>query len=240
MQQPESSAHLRIRGLHKTFTLHVLHGKRITSLRDVSFDVPQGGITAVVGTSGSGKSTLLKCIHRTYLPSGGEMLLQTQRGTIDLAQADDHLILALRRRDLCYVPQFLRAPPRVAALDVVARPLIELGTRLDEARDRAASVLSRLMLAPELYDAYPSLFSGGEQQRVNIARALVVRAHLLLLDEPTSALDHANLERVATLLREARSAGTTIIGVFHDSSLVRGLADMVVTMDRGAVQSIRT
>jgi alpha-D-ribose 1-methylphosphonate 5-triphosphate synthase subunit PhnL len=240
MDDQYARAHVRIRGLCKTFTLHVLHGKRIQSLRDVSFDVPSGGVTAVVGSSGSGKSTLLKCLHRTYLPTSGELLLQTERGAVDLALADDHLVLALRRQELCYVPQFLRAPPRVPALDVVARPLVALGTSLSEARDRAANVLAQLGLARELFDAYPSLFSGGEQQRVNIARALIVRSRLLLLDEPTSALDHDNLRLVVELLRQARAAGTTIVGIFHDANVVRELADVVVTMNQGAVRSVRS
>src|SRR4051794_19108942 len=193
----EPGVHLRIENLHKTFTLHVLHGKRVAAFHDVTFDVPRGQITAIVGPSGNGKSSLLKCIYRTYLPTGGRLLYHRPEGVIDLVTADDHTMLALRQREIGYVAQFLKAPPRVTAVDVVARPLIERGVARGAAVAEAAALLGRLHLPDDLFDAYPALFSGGEQQRVNIARALIGRADLLLLDEPTSALDRENLLRVA-------------------------------------------
>jgi alpha-D-ribose 1-methylphosphonate 5-triphosphate synthase subunit PhnL len=229
---------VRVEGLTKQFTLHVLHGKRVPAFHDVSFDVPRAGITAVIGPSGSGKSSLLKCMYRTYLPTSGRMLLDTADGTVDIATADDHTILALRKRAIGYVPQFLRAPPRVPAVEVVVRPLIERGVPHVDAFEQAVEMLGRLNLPSDLFDAYPALFSGGEQQRVNIARALVARTDLLLLDEPTSALDHINLERVIALLREACADGTTIVGVFHDYAVVEALADVVVAIEHGTVRSI--
>ncbi len=232
----EPDVHLRIEDLHKTFTLHVLHGKRVPAFHDVTFDVPRGKITAIIGPSGNGKSSLLKCIYRTYLPTGGRLLYHRPEGVIDLATADDHTMLALRRREIGYVAQFLKAPPRVTAVDVVARPLIERGVARGTAVAEAAALLARLNLPDDLFDAYPALFSGGEQQRVNIARALIGRADLLLLDEPTSALDRENLLRVAEMLREARAAGTTIVGIFHDYTVVEALADQVVVMEHGTVQ----
>lgn len=228
---------LRIENLTKAFTLHVLHGKRVPAFHNVSFVVPRGQITAIVGPSGSGKSSLLKCIYRTYLPTNGNIWLETEAGTYDLASADDHTILALRKRTIGYVSQFLKAPPRVTAVEVVARPLIERGVRRAEALAEAATILDRLHLPLDLLDAYPALFSGGEQQRVNIARALVSQTDILLLDEPTSALDRINLERVTGLLREARSRGTTILGIFHDYAVVEALADVVVVMEDGSVRS---
>ena len=230
--------HLRIEQLTKAFTLHVLHGKRVPAFHEVSFAVSRARITAIIGPSGSGKSSLLKCIYRTYLPSSGAMLLTTDGGVIDLATADDHTILALRKRTIGYVSQFLKAPPRVPAVEVVARPLIERGTPRAEAITAATEMLTRLQLPRDLFDAYPALFSGGEQQRVNIARALVARADLLLLDEPTSALDRDNLGRVIELLREARAAGTTIVGIFHDDAVVEALADHVVAMEHGTVRGV--
>lgn len=234
----QAQVHLKVVGLTKTFTLHMLRGKRVPACRDVSFDVPRGRATAIVGSSGSGKSSLLKCIFRTYLPTAGQVLLLTGSGARNLAEADDHEILALRRREIGYVAQFLHAPPRVSALDVVARPRIEQGVPLKAARDEAAHLLEQLTLPHDLFEAYPSLFSGGEQQRVNIARALITRSKLLLLDEPTSALDRGNLDRVVDLLRQAQAEGTTILAVLHDRAVVEALADEVVVMEQGAVRHI--
>jgi len=228
---------LRIDNLTKAFTLHVLHGKRVPAFHDVSFAVPRGQITAIVGPSGSGKSSLLKCIYRTYLPTRGRIILATDAGTVDLATADDHTILALRKRTIGYVAQFLKAPPRVTAVEVVARPLVERGVQRDVALAEASAILEQLHLPRDLFDAYPALFSGGEQQRVNIARALVAPTDLLLLDEPTSALDRINLERVTGLLREARSRGTTILGIFHDYAVVEALVDIAIVMESGTVRS---
>src|SRR5215831_10264152 len=202
----EPDVHLRIEDLHKAYTLHVLHGERVQAFHDVTFTVPRGKITAIIGPSGNGKSSLLKCVYRTYLPTSGHVHYHRADGAIDLATADDHTILALRQQEIGYVAQFLKAPPRVTAVDVVARPLVERGVARDVAVETAAALLARLNLPDDLFDAYPALFSGGEQQRVNIARALIGRADLLLLDEPTSALDRENLLRVAEMLREARAA----------------------------------
>lgn len=233
----DGSPMLRIENLMKAFTLHVLRGKRVPAFHDVTFAVPRGQITAIVGPSGSGKSSLLKCIYRTYLPTQGHIWLETGAEAIDLAEADDHTMLALRKRTIVYVSQFLKAPPRVTAVEVVARPLVERGVRREAALAEATAILDRLHLPPDLFDAYPALFSGGEQQRVNIARALASQTDILLLDEPTSALDRVNLERVTGLLREARSRGTTILGIFHDYSVVEALADVVVVMEGGTVRS---
>ena len=238
MPETNEAPILRIENLSKSFTLHVLHGKRVPAFNDVSFDVPRGQITAIIGPSGSGKSSLLKCIYRTYLPTGGRIVLETSAGAVDLATADDHTILALRKQTIGYVSQFLKAPPRVTAVAVVARPLIERGVSRAAALAEAAAVLARLHLPNDLFDAYPTLFSGGEQQRVNIARALVAPTDVLLLDEPTSALDRINMGRVVTLLREARTRGTTIVGIFHDYGVVETLADSVVVMEGSTVRSV--
>lgn len=235
-----SETHLRIAGLTKEFTLHVLGGKRVPAFADVSFAVPRGALTAIVGPSGSGKSSLLKCIYRTYVATAGQVYLATARGEMNLVTADDHTVLALRKREIGYVSQFLKPPPRITALDVVARPLVERGVPVVKARDEAAALLARLSLPRDLFDAYPTLFSGGEQQRVNIARALIARANLLLLDEPTSALDQANLRVVVELVREARAAGVTMLGIFHDPAVVAALADQVVTMRDGTVRKIES
>jgi len=233
---PASTVHLAVEGLEKTFTLHLLGGRRVTALRSVSFAVAPGEFVGLIGASGSGKSTLLKCLYRTYLASGGHARYWTaDGGTFDLAAAADDAIVALRgeRGEIGYVSQFLRPTPRVTAVDLVAVPLVNRGVDRDEARGRAADLLRRLALPPELVDGFPALFSGGEQQRVNIARALIAPSRLLLLDEPTSALDAANEATVVTLLGEARAAGTTILGIFHDLEVVRRLADSFLLLQGG-------
>ena len=228
--------HLSIQGLHKQFVLHLLDGKRLTGFTDVSFDVPAARFVGIAGKSGSGKSSLLKCIYRTYLADGGSMLYRQADGTtVDLATADDDTMLTLRAGEIGYVSQFLRPTPRVSALDLAARPLLRRGVPLAEARDRAAELFVRLELPRDLWDGYPILFSGGEQQRVNLTRALVAEPRLMLLDEPTSALDESLQERVVQLLAEAGGRGTTMIGVMHDTALLAELADTVITMENGHI-----
>jgi alpha-D-ribose 1-methylphosphonate 5-triphosphate synthase subunit PhnL len=229
---------LEVQELAKTITLHILDGSEIEPFRDISFEVGQGEFVAIVGASGSGKSSIIKAVHRTYLPTSGTVSFRTADGeVVDLATASERRIIQLRRREIGFVSQFLKVEPRVPALDVVAGPLLRLGAGRDEARERAASLLRRLDLPEKLWSSYPSLFSGGEQQRVNIARALVGRPRLLLADEPTSALDSVNTARVIELLNDARAEGTTILGVFHDLTLIRQLADRVLVMDRGRLLS---
>jgi alpha-D-ribose 1-methylphosphonate 5-triphosphate synthase subunit PhnL len=231
---PAPDIHLTVDGLVKTFTLHLLGGRAVAGLRGVSFAVPRGAFVGVIGPSGSGKSSLLKCIYRTYLANDGSARYVAADGrAIDLIAAPDEEIIALRGGELGYVSQFLRPTPRVTAVDLVARPLVGRGVGREEARGRAADLLRRLALPADLLDGYPVLFSGGEQQRVNIARALIALPRLLLLDEPTSALDAANQATVIELLREAHAAGTTILGIFHDLDVLRQLADSYILMRDG-------
>ncbi len=228
---------LAVNELKKQFVLHVLGGKRVVALRGLSFAVEEGAFVGVLGPSGGGKSTLLKCLYRTYLASHGSVAYTTARGaTVDLARADDETLIALRGAEIGYVSQFLRPTPRVTAVDLVARPLIGRGVAREEAQARAAAILRRLALPDDLLDGYPVLFSGGEQQRVNIARALIAPPRLLLLDEPTSALDAANQQTVLTLLRETHAAGTTIIGTFHDLDVIRQLADRYLHISDGLIR----
>lgn len=228
--------HLRVHGLAKTFVLHVLHGKRIVGFDDISFDVPAGAVVGVAGQSGSGKSSLLKCLYRTYLADSGSILLTTAAGeTVDLVTAADDTVIELRLSDIGYVSQFLRPTPRVPALELAARPLTRRGMPMGEAHDRVISYFQRLSLPEDLWDGYPILFSGGEQQRVNLARALASDARLLLLDEPTSALDAALQADVVRLLGERRDRGTTMIGVMHDAALLGELSDRVLHMEQGRI-----
>lgn len=227
---------LSLRGLSKRITLHILDGAVVEPFSDVSFDVDEGQFVAIVGPSGSGKSSIVKTVHRTYLPTAGDALYRTAAGaTVDLAAAPDRRIVALRRREIGFVSQFLKVEPRVHALDVVAGPLLHRGVDRAEARARAGELLEALDIPQRLWGSYPTLFSGGEQQRINIARALITTPRLLLADEPTSALDALNTARVVDLLLAARREGTTILGVFHDIDLIERLADRVIVMRDGRV-----
>ncbi len=215
--------------LSKDFTLHILDDKRIEACRDVSFTVPAGGFLGLSGPSGAGKSTVLKCLYRTYLPSSGTISYDSAiLGTVDLATLPDRAVLDIRHREMGYVSQFLKVIPRVSALEVVMEPILARnGASRDEARQRAVSLLERLRIPGRLHDAYPATFSGGEQQRVNIARAVSWRPRLLLLDEPTASLDRDSVAIVLDILAELRQAGTTMIGIFHDQQLLHSVTDEV-------------
>lgn len=231
---------LCLRGLSKQITLHVLGGKQVTAFHDIELDIAPGSFTGLVGPSGSGKSSLLKCIYRTYLPSAGSACyLTADNYPVDLACASDRTILELRRTEIGFVAQFLRAAPRVAAIDIVAAPRAGQGVALAEARTEARELLARLQLPRELWDSYPALFSGGEQQRVNVARGLITRPRLLLLDEPTSALDAESAALVTALLQEQRARGATLIGVFHDPRMVATLCDEVAVLQGGRLVALR-
>ena len=240
---------LQVRDLHKRFTLHLRGGRALPVLHGVSLDVDAGECVALVGPSGQGKSTLVKCLYGSYAANAGQMLLQLgDEARIDLAQATPQQWLALRRRDIAYVSQFLRAVPRVSALDVVAERLLEAdptppGTELDDkahasalaaAREEVRALFARLNLPASLWELPPATFSGGEQQRVNVARGFVQPARLLLLDEPTASLDAANRRVVVQLIDEAKSRGCAVIGIFHDEEVRDAVATRCVSLDGAA------
>lgn len=208
-----------VNGLSKTFTLHHRDGAQIPVLADVSLAVAAGECVALAGPSGAGKSTLLRCLYGNYLASSGAIRIRHDDAWVDLVRATPREILAVRRKSLGYVSQFLRVIPRVSSLDVVAEPLRELGVDAAVARERAAELLACLHLPQRLWSLPPATFSGGEQQRVNIARGLIAEKPVLLLDEPTASLDVANAERVAQLIDEARQRGAAVVGIFHDPAI---------------------
>ena len=222
---------LDIDDVSKQYDMHVLDGRTVHGLRNVSFSVEKGEFIAVVGESGSGKSSLLKCLNRTYEPSDGHIRFRTKSGGLDLATCSDREILSIRGSELGYASQFLNEIPRVPAVDVVARPIWEQGVDREQARGRARTLLDRLHLPEDLWDAYPATFSGGERQRVNFARAVAPRPRLLLLDEPTSALDPETRDSALELLNEYLNVTTTVIGVFHNHEVVERVADRVVDIE---------
>lgn len=219
---------LRVERLSKAFTLHLQGGTRLPVVAGASFSVHPGECVALGGPSGAGKSSILKMIYGTYRIDEGRVLVADGAEVVDVAQAAARRILALRRTRIAYVSQFLRVIPRVSARDVVAEPLVAEGVPEEEARTRAGALLARLNLPERLWPLPPATFSGGEQQRVNIARGLIGSQRLLLLDEPTASLDGANRAEVTALLAEKKQAGCALLGIFHDPETRTALADEVV------------
>lgn len=224
---------LEIESLTKSFTVH--RGEddalSVTPFHDLSFAVAPGEFLGIAGPSGIGKSSILKCIYRAYLPTSGRIRYRSAAyGEIDLAVAADRTIARLRRREIGYVSQFLRVIPRVPAIEIVAGELAGAGPGKDEALRQARGILERLGIPQPLWAAYPATFSGGEQQRINLARAIAVQPRLLILDEPTASLDGGTKASVLALLRELKEAGTTMIGVFHDADMMEQAADRILDL----------
>ncbi len=215
---------IRIENLSKSFTLHNQGGAVIPVMGGASLTVAPGECVGLTGQSGAGKSTLMRMVYGNYLTAGGCLMV----GDTDVASAEPRQIIALRRHTLGYVSQFLRVVPRVPTLDVVAEPLLAIGTPPDRARDRAATLLKRLNIPERLWTLSPTTFSGGEQQRVNIARGFAHAYPALLLDEPTASLDAANREVVLTLIEEAKARGAAILGIFHDEGARARVCDRLV------------
>ena len=221
---------VELRGLGKSFELHHQHGARLDVLDNVELTLHAGECVVLSGPSGAGKSSLLRVIYGNYRTSRGTVRVRHDGDWLDLAEATPHQVLEVRRRTLGYVSQFLRVIPRVPALDIVAEPLIEAGLSMPEARQRAGALLHRLNVPERLWRLPPGTFSGGEQQRVNIARGTIVPRPLLLLDEPTASLDADNRRVVAELLKEARVAGSAVLGIFHDEDMRDRVATRLFAM----------
>ena len=215
---------IAVKNLSKTFTLHNQGSAVIEVLRDASFAVAPGECVGLTGASGAGKSTLMRMIWGNYLAASGSIIV----GGVDITRAQPREIIALRRTTLGYVSQFLRVVPRVPTVDVVADPLLVLGVAEDEARARANVLLARLNIPERLWSLSPTTFSGGEQQRVNIARGFVQAYPALLLDEPTAALDPVNREVVLTLIEAAKARGAAIVGIFHDQGARDRVCDRLI------------
>ena len=222
---------LRTEQLEKSFVLHLQGGTRMPVLSGVDLEVRPGECVALAGVSGAGKSTLLRCLYGNYGTNGGRILLRHQSRTIDLAVADPRLMREIRRQTLGYVSQFLRVIPRVPAVDIVAEPMRAMGIAAEDAKARAATLLCRLNMPPHLHNLPPATFSGGEQQRVNLARGFAADFAVLLLDEPTASLDVGNREIVIGLIAEAKRRGAAVIGVFHDIEVRDRVADRLYSVE---------
>ena len=210
--------------LSKTFTLHGRGGLQLPVFSGIDLSVRAGECLALTGHSGSGKSSLLRCLYGNYAASSGEVRILHQGAWVSLSSSAPREVFELRRYTLGYVSQFLRVIPRVSALDIVADPLRRIGVPADEARSQAARWLQSMNLAEHLWHLPPATFSGGEQQRVNIAHGMITAPAVLLLDEPTASLDADNRRVVVDLIRAAREQGSAVVGIFHDDEVREAVA----------------
>ena len=221
---PSAPPVIALSGVAKTFVLHVQGGARLPVLAGCALSVHAGECVALAGPSGAGKSTVMRLVHGNYLAQAGTIRVCG----LDVARASPREILALRRRSLGYVSQFLRVLPRVPTLEVVAEPLLALGVPRAQAEARARDLLARLNVPERLWSLSPMTFSGGEQQRVNLARGFAHPFPALLLDEPTASLDPVNRTVVLDLILEAKARGAAILGIFHDAAARAQVCDREV------------
>jgi len=221
-------AMIKIVNAEKSFTMHLQGGVRLPVVRGVNFEVNAGECVVLSGPSGAGKSSILKMIFGNYRCDGGRIGIRHDGALLDLAKAEPRDVLRVRRDTIGYVSQFLRAVPRVPTLDVVAEPLIVTGAPRERAREQAGNLLRTLNIPERLWTLPPSTFSGGEQQRVNIARGFISDLPILLLDEPTASLDARNREVVVGLIDDKKRAGVAMVAIVHDDEVRRLIADSVV------------
>jgi alpha-D-ribose 1-methylphosphonate 5-triphosphate synthase subunit PhnL len=240
MSNTSTTTMIQVEQLSKTFTLHNQGGIQLPILNNVDLQVSAGQCTVLHGESGSGKSTLLRTLYANYLPSSGAIHVRHQGDMLDLATATSHELLDVRRHTIGYVSQFLRVIPRVSTLDVVKQPLKERGVADDEADARATLLLQQLNIPERLWSLAPSTFSGGEQQRVNIARGFIQDYPILLLDEPTASLDQKNSEVVVQLIKNALAKNIAVVGIFHDSQVRNAVADHVFSVNENRLHTTQT
>jgi alpha-D-ribose 1-methylphosphonate 5-triphosphate synthase subunit PhnL len=221
-------AMIEITDAEKAFTMHLQGGVKLPVVRGVNFAVNAGECVVLSGPSGAGKSSILKMIFGNYRCDGGRIGIRHDGALLDLAKAEPRDVLRVRRDTIGYVSQFLRAVPRVPTIDVVAEPLIATGTPREQAREQAGNLLRCLNIPARLWTLPPSTFSGGEQQRVNIARGFISDHPILLLDEPTASLDARNREVVVGLIDEKKRAGVAMVAIVHDDEIRHQIADRVV------------
>jgi alpha-D-ribose 1-methylphosphonate 5-triphosphate synthase subunit PhnL len=217
-----------VTGLSKTFTMHLRGGIELPVIRDAGFELEAGRCAVLGGPSGAGKSSILKMLYGNYGANEGSILVRHRGVEVDLAQASPRGVIEIRRETIGYVSQFLRVVPRVGAADIVAEPLVERGMERDAALARAQDMLALLNLPERLWSLPPATFSGGEQQRVNIARGFITDHPILLLDEPTASLDAANRAVVIGLIEKKKREGVAMLGIFHDADVRNAVADVVI------------
>jgi alpha-D-ribose 1-methylphosphonate 5-triphosphate synthase subunit PhnL len=225
---------LELTNVTKTFTMHLQGGLKLPVLRDVSFAVEPGQCVVLHGPSGAGKSSILKLIYGNYRCDDGSIRVRHGGAETDIAAASPREILSVRARSLGYVTQFLRAVPRVPAVEIVAEPLIAANNNRDDAIERAQEMLRHFNIPERLWSLPPATFSGGEQQRINLARGLLPAHAILLLDEPTASLDANNRRAVVEIVRERKRAGAAIVAIVHDDEIREEIADVTLDVSRFA------
>ena len=228
---------IEIKQLHKSFTLHQQGGITLPVLKSVTLSAAGGECIALSGDSGAGKSTLLKCLYANYRAQSGSARVQHRDAWVDMASAHPREVLEVRRHTMGYVSQFLRVIPRVPAIDIVMAPMLATGVDAAQARSDAQTLLERLHIPARLWSLPPATFSGGEQQRINIARGFAAQPSILLLDEPTAALDETNRGAVIELIRESRRRGAVLLGIFHDHAVRVAVATRVFQMKPAVTHS---
>jgi alpha-D-ribose 1-methylphosphonate 5-triphosphate synthase subunit PhnL len=228
---------LRVANLAKNFYLHN-PGREIKSCRNINLKLDYGEFIGIAGLSGAGKSTILKCINRSYLPTCGDIIYDSEAfGRIDLAAAAEREILYLRRHEIGYVSQFLNVMPRTTAKEHVMNALTDMGIDAGSAEADAKEMLVYFRLPENLWDIYPGTFSGGERLRLNLAHAMVKKPRLLMLDEPTASLDCSTKILVRDMLRKLKGNNTGMIGIFHDIEFMEGVCDKIFNISEGAIVS---
>lgn len=224
---------LEVKNLDKTFTVHTQGSIEVKGFENINFEVKNGEFLSLFGPSGAGKSSILKTLFRTYTTTNGNIIFHRDNGSkLDIATATESEILELRKSEVGYVSQFLQVLPRISAVDVVAEQLIFKGESEEISRDKAKEMLDYLSIREELFDLSPLTFSGGEQQRVNIAKGIIAPKSLLLLDEPTASLDKTNTMKVVEKLKELKKQGVAMVGIFHDLEAMDMISDTVYKLKR--------
>lgn len=228
-----NQATLHIKELSKSFVLHNQGEVGFKVFEDVSLEVYPGECLVLSGDSGLGKSTLLRCLYANYLSDSGAIVFNHDNQSHYLNTLSDRALIQLRREKIAYVSQFLRVIPRIPALEVVMQPMLDIGYERQQAEQRASELLQHLNIPERLWQISPTTFSGGEQQRINIAREFTVIRPLMLLDEPTASLDAVNRAAVIELIKEAKKQQSAIIGIFHDEESREQVADRILDLKSG-------
>jgi alpha-D-ribose 1-methylphosphonate 5-triphosphate synthase subunit PhnL len=224
---------LEVKNLNKTFQVHTRGSIEVKGFENIEFNVKEGEFLSLFGPSGAGKSSILKTLFRTYTTTSGNIIFHRDNGSIiDIASASESQILDLRKSEIGYVSQFLQILPRISAVDVVAEQLIFKGESEEVSRFKAQELLDYLSIREELFDLSPLTFSGGEQQRVNIAKGIIAPKSLLLLDEPTASLDKTNTMKVVEKLKILKTQGVAMVGIFHDLEAMETISDKIYKLER--------
>jgi len=224
---------LKIENLSKNFFLHHIQ-RELKSCHDINFSLEQGEFVGIIGLSGAGKSTIMKCIHRTYLPTEGNIYYDSEAfGNINLSTASEREVLYLRKHEIGYVSQFLNIMPRTTAKEHVMNALLEMGEDIQNTEEKSKEILSYFKLPEKLWDIYPNTFSGGERLRLNLAHTMIKKPRLMLLDEPTASLDNKTKLLVKEMLKKLKTRKTTMLGIFHDLEFMDGLCDRVFNISEG-------